>query len=377
MSGKSKVQYAVAACSIELQADGNVIQLLPSSEHFTSIDGRPTECAAWFCDAAVGARLAAAAAARSNDFVIDYDHQTLRAEHNGQPAPAAGWFHALEYRAGNGMVSTDVRWTDRAAQMIASKEYRYISPVFAYDKKTGEVLAILHAGLTNNPGLDGMAEIAALAATIIPNDGEYDMDELLERLRWFFNLPITATADDIKAQLDKLREILKPAQTAEAANGVDLIAFVSDSTTRIAALTADLGDVSKYVPVAQVAALQSELATLKAAGASAELDRVVTEALNAGKLLPALEPWARELGKKDLAALKQYVDAAVPIAALGGSQTGGREPGAGAEGAETFNAPPGYSVNQEKLGIHNRAVAHMSAHPGVTYVAAVQAVSKT
>jgi phage I-like protein len=48
--------------------------------------------------------------------------------------------------------------------MIAGKEYRYLSPVFSYDKQTGEVLELHHVGLTNFPALDGMSALPALAA---------------------------------------------------------------------------------------------------------------------------------------------------------------------------------------------------------------------
>lgn len=46
-----------------------------------------------------------------------------------------------------------------------------------------------------------------------------------------------------------------------------------------------------------------------------------------GKLLPAMEAWARDLGKSDLAALKTYIEKNPAIAALNGNQTGGIAPG--------------------------------------------------
>ena len=35
--------------------------------------------------------------------VIDYEHQTLHKEANGQPAPAAGWIHGLRWLDGKGL----------------------------------------------------------------------------------------------------------------------------------------------------------------------------------------------------------------------------------------------------------------------------------
>jgi phage I-like protein len=59
------------------------------------------------------------------------------------------------------LFAIDVGWTERASQMIETGEYRYISPVFLYDKKTGAVTRLLHAELINNLALDGIDTIAA------------------------------------------------------------------------------------------------------------------------------------------------------------------------------------------------------------------------
>lgn len=134
------------------------MQLLPSGE-FRTADGRPASIAHWRLNAEIADRVIAASAAAVNDLVIDYEHQTLRTETNGRPAPAAGWFKRLEYRAALGLFATDVRWTEAAARMIQAGEYRYISPVFSYDE-TGAVLRIISAALTNTPGLDGMDAVA-------------------------------------------------------------------------------------------------------------------------------------------------------------------------------------------------------------------------
>lgn len=100
---------------------------------------------------------------RSNDYVIDYEHQTQLSEKNGQPAPAAGWFHRLEMR-NDGLYITDARWTDDARRMIEAQKYRFVSPVFAFDKTTGEVQRLVSLGLTNDPGLHGLTDLAVLRA---------------------------------------------------------------------------------------------------------------------------------------------------------------------------------------------------------------------
>lgn len=179
----------IAACVFEIQAAGKAIQLLPAGA-FKARDGRPKDVAAgaWFIDGQIARRVIAKVAARAADLVIDYEHQTLNSAENGQPAPAAGWFHALQWREGYGLFATDVRWTDRAQSMISAGEYRYLSPVFSYDQKTGEVLELHHVGLTNFPALDGMASLPALAAARfnqrMPQQGEQpDARALVEELR--------------------------------------------------------------------------------------------------------------------------------------------------------------------------------------------------
>lgn len=153
----------IAALTVDLSllgtAEGEaprVIKLLPAGE-FRARDGRPEECPAWRLDEAAAAVLIAEANRRETPYVIDYEHQTLHAAINGKPAPASGWFHTLEWRD-DGLYATDVEWTVSAAAMIVSKEYRYLSPVFTYDK-SGRVAVLLHVALTNNPALDELPEL--------------------------------------------------------------------------------------------------------------------------------------------------------------------------------------------------------------------------
>lgn len=162
------------------------------------------------------------------------------------------------------------------------------------------------------------------------------MEELLERCRWLLNLPITATAEDISVELQKLNEQVKSccaqATGDAAACGFSLATYLSEQAQQIAALKATEPDPAKFVGIAVLTATQAELANargelvaLRQQIAGDELEGVVSAALTAGKLLPAQESWARELGGKDLAALKSFVDTA-PVVAPVGSQTRGAPP---------------------------------------------------
>jgi len=135
------------------------IQLTPAGR-FRAADGRPQDAGTWQIDDAIAARVVARVNARTNPIVIDYDHQTLKTDQNGQPAPAAGWIRRVEWIPGHGLFGL-VDWTDRARAAIDAGEYRFVSPVLSYDRTTGEVRDLLMAAITNVPAIDGMAEIRA------------------------------------------------------------------------------------------------------------------------------------------------------------------------------------------------------------------------
>lgn len=54
---------------------------------------------------------------------IDYEHQTLK----DMQAPAAGWVKDITLKS-DGIYGA-VDWTERAAEYLKNREYKYISPV--------------------------------------------------------------------------------------------------------------------------------------------------------------------------------------------------------------------------------------------------------
>jgi len=98
---------------------------------------------------------------------IDFDHAIDRAAPQGLPAPAAGWIR--DFRVVAGAIQGRVEWTARGAAALSDRTYRFISPVFSFDRPegagadamTGRVLLIQRAALTNNPALDQLPAIAA------------------------------------------------------------------------------------------------------------------------------------------------------------------------------------------------------------------------
>lgn len=308
---------ALAALTFELTPGASAIQLLPDGA-FRATDGsvRPAEVAAWRIDAEIAGRLLARMAAKPNQQLIDYEHQTLHKEQNGQPAPAAGWYSGadLEYRPGQGIFATAPDWTDRAAALIAGREYKYISPIIAYDTTTGAVLDIRMVALTNDPGITGMAEVALTALNAFSTEEEPQVNELLKTLLAALGLPETATKAEAEGAMAAL--------TAKANE-------VTGLQQKVAALTAQKPDPAQFVPVTAMAALQEQVAALTATITGDKVGQAVDKAIADGKLLPAQKEWAQDLGKSNFAALTSYIEKTPVIAALGGTQTANAVPGGG------------------------------------------------
>jgi len=365
MSKTPPVSIALSARLIEL--GGSVpteIKLLPSGK-FKAKDGRPHGLSGWLMNDQSAGALLSACASQQDNYLIDYDHQTLYSKTNGQQAPAAGWFSALQWRSDDGLYATNVEWTAAATQAIESKEYRYISPVLTFNPSTGEVTGLLMAALVNYPALDGLNDLAAAHFHVsLQQDITMDQDELLERLRYLLNLPTLATLDEVLAELEKLKTLIStPEDTTQG-----LAAYLSAQTHRIEELSAHLPDVSSFVPVE---VMQGEYAALLATVQGDKIRQMIEPALADGRLLPAQKVWAEKLGSTDLAALTTYLDTARPIAALSGLQTNGIGPDDRTISA--FKTPTGYSIDPETVALHTKIKNYQSEH-NTTYEAAILAV---
>lgn len=159
----SNIENMVAALSFGLEASSSKIQLLPAHD-FKAKDGRPGGSMSWKINHSIAQRLIKQVNKQQDNILIDYEHQTLETTKNGQPSPAAGWFKSMEWIEGLGLFATGVEWTAKAKQFIKNKEYRYISPVFSWDKNTGEISTLHHAALVNFPAIDGMKDVFELTA---------------------------------------------------------------------------------------------------------------------------------------------------------------------------------------------------------------------
>ena len=290
------------------------------------------------------------------DLVIDYEHQTDYSIENGQPAPAAGWVRELAVRAG--ALWGRVEWTARATAAIEAKEYRYISPTFAYDKQSLEVRGLLRAALTNSPAFDMPAlardkgdvmtpeQLVALAAALGLTETA-TADEIVAKAKAFaksvlgpiataLGLTDTATTDEIvaKAKAATASPELGPIATAlgltETATADEIVA---KAKTRAA--PADLG---QFVPRPEFDRVAAALATLQSERTEERVDKAVGDAITAGKIAPAQRDWALGYARSDEAGFAAYVAAAPVIIAP--SRTGPRPP-----------APPNAALTADEVAV--------------------------
>lgn len=310
---------------------------------------------------------------RATPVVIDYEHQTHLSRQNGQPAPAAGWITALEATP-EGLFAS-VEWTDKARAHIRAGEYRFISPTFSFDRHSGAVLELHSAALTNNPALDGMS--AAQAKTHTQEDKH--MDKLLALLRTLLGLPDTADEAQCAEALSLLSASVsgETTQTAAASRHLpqqNLIALLQSKDAALTTAQAELAcakaappDPGKYVAMTTFQAVQQEAAQLRAkladmegAAAVAALSGEIEAALKDGRLAASAKPWADGLAKSNPDILREFLKSTPPVAALKGTQTGGKEPdstpGTASLTAEEEYARAQLGLTAEEYAKHKEAV---------------------
>jgi len=324
---------ALAACSFVLgapAADNTIwVQVTPAG-HFLPADGREIKVPSWHINQAVATKVIERFHARKNKRVVDYEHQTLLKEENGQPAPAAGWYQALEWREGEGLFA-QVQLTARAAQYIANGEYQYFSPVFLYHPTTGDVLDVQMGALTNAPAIDGMQELSLRAAASFgcfdDSSEENPVNPLLLALIAALGLAENTTEEQAVAALSAHTTNLRKLLGLD--DGETFAPALVAACTGLKAKAAISVDPAQFVPVTVVEGLKADLAALTARLGERDekdLDSQITAGLEDGRLHKTMEDWARDLGKSNRAALTAYLDKAQPIAAIAGSQTHGKPP---------------------------------------------------
>lgn len=261
------------------------IMLLPAGPEVTGRDGR-----SWRLDQQT---VLASFGAANLDLPIDIEHATELKAPEGQPAPAVGWVKELELR--EGAVWGRVEWNNEGGFMIADKQYRYISPVFLYDKQTMQIMRLTSAALTNQPNL-------ALPALNREGTKQPQLEE--------------------SKMLKKILAALGLAETVDEATALNAVGKLK--TDLATALNrAEIPSLDKFVPrgdydavMARATNAEQKLVDQQKADQEKAINTEIDAALAAGKITPASKDFyvASCRAEGGLAAFKKFI-AAAPVVA--------------------------------------------------------------
>lgn len=255
------------------------------------------------------------------DFLVNYDHQSEFAavQGVGGKAPAAGWIKLDTLAVDDAGIYGEVDWTPAAEASLQAREYRYHSPHFRVDPRTRRLTRLVNAGLTNSPNLD-LPALASQEPGITPADpanptqgNDMSKPVLAAALSStaLAALQLTADAADetVLAAIDTaLAGKAKDQQVLASIRTKFKLADDAGEQAVLAAVESGAGnpDPAKYVPVDALKGVTDELAQIREEKVLHSVDQAVEQ----GKLAPALKDWAIDLGKKDLAALQSYLGTA-------------------------------------------------------------------
>lgn len=274
------------------------IELLPAGPAIVGSDGR-----AWTLDDP--STLVAAFNQRGKPLVIDWEHASEHRAPQGLDAPAAGWIDALEVR--DGAIWGRVDWTPRAAQQLQAREYRFLSPVFVYEKAGARIRALTSAALTNQPNLPLKA---------------------LNREESPMPLPVA---------------LLQALGLAESASESDAVTAATAIQTRLATVNAELATalnraetppLEKFIPradydaaLARASNAEQQLATIEQTQRQGKIDALIQKALNAGQIVPATKDYYVAMCQTDhgVAAFEAFL-AKAPAVIGGPSGLDGKPP---------------------------------------------------
>jgi len=286
----------IPGAEVALNAQGEVpdwVQLLPAGPEIAGRDGR-----AWRLDDPE--RVVAAFAANGADLPVDFEHATELRGPKGEPAPAVGWIAEMATRAG--AVWARVAWTDAGREALASRAYRYLSPVFRFQPESRQIAEMLSAGLTNQPNL-------RLAALNREDQQPQEIPMLPAALCRALDLAPEASEDAVLRKIEGLAAELVAARNA-----------------------AEHPPLDRFVPRADHDQAKARLAELEAdahARNAAEIEGAVDAAIADGKTSPATRDYHIAACKAEggLDRFRSWIATAPTLTAPTG--LGGKAPAAG------------------------------------------------
>lgn len=284
------------------------IELIPSGPTVVGRDGRT-----WLFDDLAQRLVLDAFTSRGIDLAADWEHATEILAPVGQPAPASGWIDQLEIR--DGALWGHIDWTPTAAAQVASREYRFLSPVFDYDLTFMRISRMVSVGLTNKP-----------------------------------NLFLTALNHETQEHHVPLPIALCSALgIAESATENEAIAAATQLKTAAAARNGEQPDLNRFVPRPDFDAMQTRALNAESAVATHQrteqektINAEIDAALKAGKITPATVDYHRAACAEQggLERFRSYVKAAPVVADV-----------SGLSGAQPNNTGTATALNAEQAAV--------------------------
>ncbi len=315
-----RTDLLASSCAAALVADGTApgwVQLMPIGQ-LKPGDGREP----WTNDDPQSV-----IAASKCPMAIDYDHGTDL----GGPSKAAGWIEELAPKGPNGEPGLwgRVKWTPDGDKAVASKEYRFLSPVFLHTKTDRRVMSIQRASLTNNPAL----ALKALASVQqLETASTMDLSKLISLL----GLSAGASLADIMAAVKALADKEKASASAllhltaiATAAGLKFDTAISDDavTAICTKLKTPMASAQATADQVRIDTLEKSVATLTAQLSGQTAATTVAAAIAAGKVTPGQKAWALDYCARDPKGFGEFVTAAPTI--MNGNRIA---PGAPADG---------------------------------------------
>ncbi|VAX21112.1 Mu-like prophage FluMu I protein [hydrothermal vent metagenome] len=236
-------------------------------------------------------RIMAQFKAWGRDIVVDYQHESMK---ECGRAPAAGWVKTANASSTINGIEAPIEWTDEARRLIEAKEYRFISPVF--ESVNGKIIRLVNLGLTNNPNIHSMKPLVNQLET-----QERDMDLL--------------------TKLKKLMNLDKKSKEQEAIQAVETLIAKKETEATLAALLGEKVALLGLTPEASdddIVKRIEKMATESASSSEVAIERMVNDAISAGKLAPSQKGWASALARTDADSFRLFLINSGPALPLGG-----------------------------------------------------------
>lgn len=286
-SSSPQPQQPAARIAVALNVEGDQapdwVELIPAGVRVEGRDGR-----SWLNDQPDAV---IAATADRLPLPIDWEHATEVRAPKGEEAPAAAWIEEVEARDG-GAIWGRASWTPRGRDQVVNREYRFLSPGFDFDRTTGRIVRLVHAGLTNTPNFV-LTALNREERHDITREKETPLD-LATRLREALGLAADATDDAIVAAVN----------TARAVNRPDLTQFAPRADLETALNRATSAE------TARDALLQEKT--------DAQIEAAISGALDAGKIVPASADHYRALCRTE-GGLEQFTTLAKTLPVIAGA----------------------------------------------------------